>query len=186
MAISRQLLEKAGHLEKDTGYLIAKAQSGNQAAFEEIYRLHTGRVYALCLRILSDRSRADEMAQQIFVRAWAKLGSFRGESRLSTWLHRIAINMILEELNSSKRRCVPISETDSGLSSTHLEVSHNMKMDLEKAIMSLPQQARAVFVLHDVEGWKHSEIADTMGLAIGTCKAQLCRARRILREVLGS
>jgi len=179
-------MEKAGYLEEDASSLIAEAQSGNQVAFEEIYRIHMGRVYAICLRILADRSRADEVAQQIFFRAWIKLSSFRGESSFASWLYRLSINMILGELNSSKRESSHVLDDDSIISSSRMETAQNLKLDLEKAISFLPKQARAVFVLHDIEGWKHEEIAGTMGLAVGTCKAQLSRARRILREVLGT
>lgn len=186
MVSSRLSREKAGYLEKDASDLIAEARSGNQAAFEEIYRIHVGRVYAICLRILADRSRADEVAQQVFVRAWIKLCSFRGESSFASWLYRLSINMILDELNSSKRESAHIQDSGPVTPGSHVETAHNLKLDLERAISSLPKQARAVFVLHDIEGWKHEEIAGTMGLAIGTCKAQLSRARRILREVLGT
>ncbi len=186
MVSSRLLMEKAGYLGQDAGDLIAEAQAGNKAAFEEIYRIHLGRVYALCLRMLADRSRADEAAQQIFVRAWVKLSSFRGESSFSSWLYRLAVNVILSELHSLKRAGTTITETDADISGRHAENARVLKLDLEKAISLLPHQARAVFVLHDIEGWKHVEIAGTMGVAIGTCKAQLNRARRILREVLGS
>jgi len=177
-------MEKAGYLEENSSNLIAEAQSGDQAAFEEIYRIHVGRVYAICLRILADRSRADEVAQQVFVRAWIKLSSFRGESSFASWLYRLSINMILDELNSSKRESSYVMDNDDIVSIPRMEIARNLKLDLEKAISFLPKQARAVFVLHDIEGWKHDEIAGAMGLAIGTCKAQLSRARRILREVL--
>ncbi len=186
MVSSRLLTEKAEYLEKDAGDLIAAAQSGNQAAFEEIYRIHVGRVYAVCLRILADRSRADEMAQRIFVRAWIKLCSFRGESSFASWLYRLSINMILGELNASKRESSRVLDNGPTFSGSRVETAQNLKLDLEKAISFLPKQARAVFVLHDIEGWKHEEIAGSMGLAIGTCKAHLARARRILREVLGT
>ena len=186
MVSSRPLLEKAGYLEEHATDLIAEAQSGDQSAFEEIYRTHVGRVYAICLRMLANRSRADEMAQQVFVRAWVKLCTFRRESSFASWLYRLAINLTLDELNSSKKWVTHISDHGSIVSSTHVEAARNLKLDLENAISCLPKQARVVFVLHDIEGWKHEEIAEIMGLAIGTCKAQLSRARRMLREVLGS
>ena len=186
MVSSRLLMEKVGNLEKDAWDLIAEAQSGNQAAFEEIYRTHVGRVYAICLRILADRSRADDVAQKIFFRAWIKLRSFRGESSFSSWLYRLAINMIMGELRSTNIGNAPVLENEDTISSPHVEYAHNLKLDLEKAITLLPKQARAVFVLHDLEGWKHWEIAEAMGVAVGTCRAQLARARGILRKVLGS
>ncbi|MBZ5498259.1 MAG: RNA polymerase sigma factor [Acidobacteriia bacterium] len=179
-------MEKAGYLEEDANELIAQARSGNHAAFEMIYRMHLSRVYAICLRILADRARAEETTQQIFVRAWIKLNSFRGESSFASWLYRLSVNVILGELKSSGRRGERFAAgEDSQPASAHgAEPARNLRMDLERAIASLPRQARAVFVLHDIEGFKHGEIAEAMGLATGTCKAQLSRARKLLREAL--
>jgi RNA polymerase sigma-70 factor (ECF subfamily) len=177
---------KAGYLEKDDWDLIAEAQSGNQTAFEEIYRIHVGRVYAICLRILGDRSNAEEVTQKIFIRAWIKLNSFRGESRFSSWLYRLSVNVVFGELKLAGGR----NEETSGENDiqrtvvTGSEPARNLRLDLNRAINSLPQQARIIFVLHDIEGFTHAEIADVMELATGTCKAQLSRARRLLREVL--
>jgi RNA polymerase sigma-70 factor (ECF subfamily) len=185
MTSSRWLIQKAGYLENDDRELIAQAQSGSHAAFEEIYRTHVGRVYAICLRILADRLWAEEAAQKIFVRAWIKLNSFRAESSFATWLYRLSVNLVLGELNASGRRNLQMVQTAAiPDGSSGGETAPNLRLDLEKAIATLPRQARAVFVLHDVEGWKHGEIAGAMGIAIGTCKAQLARARRLLREVL--
>lgn len=186
MTSARALMENAGCLEEFETNLIVQAKSGDHYAFEQLYRIHIGRVYAICLRILADRSWAEDASQQIFVRAWLKLNSFRGESSFASWLYRVSINLILGELKSSGKRGTQISAlTDSQLAAgSRLEPSRNMRLDLERAIASLPQQARAVFVLHDIEGFRHEEIADAMGLAVGTSKAQLFRARRLLREAL--
>jgi len=188
MISSQLLVSKTGYLQKDLGELISLAQCGSHSAFEEIYRSHLGRVYAICLRILADRAWAEDVAQQVFIRAWTKLNSFRGESSFSSWLYRVAVNLVLGELNSSGRRgsrtTVPEEPPHSLVPCG--EAPRNLRLDLEKAISSLPRQARAIFVLHDIEGYKHEEIAEAMGLAVGTCKAQLSRARRLLREVLGT
>jgi RNA polymerase sigma-70 factor (ECF subfamily) len=186
MTSARPLMERAGCLDEFETELIAQAKSGDHYAFEQIYRIHVGHVYAICLRILADRSWAEDTTQQIFVRAWLKLNTFRGDSSFASWLYRLSINLILGELKSSAKRGTQVSAlTDSQLAAgSGLEHSRNMQIDLEKAVASLPQQARVVFVLHDIEGFQHQEIADAMGLAVGTCKAQLFRARRLLREAL--
>jgi len=174
--------------EKSEHELVAQAKAGNQDAFEKLYRKHVGRVYAVCLRMLADRSWAEELTQQIFVRTWAKLSSFRGESSFDSWLYRISVNMVLGELGSSRRKLHQHLTWTDLQSSAGCAVgrSPNTQLDLEKAIASLPPQARAIFVLHDIEGYKYEEIAEAMKLAVGTCKAQLFRARRLLRGALES
>jgi len=167
---------------------IARAQNGEVAAFESLYRNHEKRVYGLCLRMVADPSRAEDLTQEAFVRAWEKLASFQGKSAFSTWLHRLTVNLVLGEIRSRSRR------KDSGEGTEELQIVPDPRptpqpesaIDLEKAIGRLPSQARTVFVLHDVEGYRHSEIADTLGIAIGTSKAHLHRARRILRKALQS
>jgi RNA polymerase sigma-70 factor (ECF subfamily) len=169
--------------------LVRRAQGGDLAAFEQLYRDNAGRVFAVCLRVCADRALAEELVQDVFVRAWQKLGSFRGESALSTWLHPLAINVALSERRSRKRRESRVTTTDDLTPFERPEaperaVAPTAAVDLEKAISGLPPGARAVFVLHDVEGYKHEEIAELMGVASGTSKAQLHRARRLLREAL--
>jgi len=166
--------------------LISRAQSGDERAFEQLYRENLGRVYALCLRMTGNRTDAEELTQEAFVRAWRKIGSFRGESAFSTWLHRLTVNLVLTEFRSRSRRQDRVSLTDDlaqhdmpGKSGAPRE-----KVDIEAAIATLPDGARQVFVLYEIEGYKHDEIASMMGIASGTTKAQLHRARRLLREVL--
>jgi RNA polymerase sigma-70 factor (ECF subfamily) len=166
--------------------LIRRAQAGDTAAFERLYRTNVGRVYAVCLRLAADPVRAEELTQDAFVRAWEKLGSFRGDAAFSTWLHRIAVNAFLMSARTDSRRAarlrivgdpvdvggggaVPVPETG---------------IDLERAIGGLPDGARTVFVLHDIEGYRHEEIAQLMNIAPGTSKSQLHRARKLLREAL--
>jgi RNA polymerase sigma-70 factor (ECF subfamily) len=166
--------------------LIAQAKSGNKSAFEDIYRIHVGRVYGICLRILGDHFRAEEITQQVFIRSWVKLVSFRGEGGFGSWLHRLAVNASLNELNASALMQIQDSSLDDLKTepSYRESCSQEMQMDLEKAIAALPVGARVVFVLHEIEGFNHREIAKKLGLANGTCKAQLFRARKLLREVL--
>ena len=167
---------------------VRRAQQGEQAAFEQLYHANVGRIYALCLRLCGDSGRAEELTQDVFVRAWEKLGSFQGKSAFSTWLHRLAVNVVLGDKRSEGVRVHRVFSTDEPekyeLPSTRTP-DPGAAMDLEWAIAKLPPGARAVFVLHDVEGYKHEEIAEMQGSAVGTCKAQLHRARRLLREALG-
>ena len=156
------------------------------AAFEQLYRDHVGRVFALCLRLAGDASLAEELAQEAFVRAWQKLGSFRGESAFSSWLYTLTVNTALSERRSRRRRTSRVVTTDdlTAFDRPGRPVRPDHRFDLERALATLPPGARAVLVLHDVEGYKHQEIADMTGIAAGTSKAQLHRARRLLREAL--
>jgi RNA polymerase sigma-70 factor (ECF subfamily) len=166
--------------------VIARAQAGDEQAFEHLYRENLGRVYALCLRMTGDRTDAEELTQEAFVRAWKKLGSFRGESAFSTWLHRLTVNLVLTEFRTRSRRRERVALTDD-LSRHDMPAPSNApreRVDLEQAIAALPEGARHVFVLYEIEGYKHDEIADMMGIASGTTKAQLHRARKLLREAL--
>ncbi len=170
--------------------VVERAQAGDVAAFERLYRENVDRVFALCLRLSGDRGRAEELTQDVFVRAWQKLGSFEGKSAFSTWLHRIAVNVVLGERRADGNRLARVAPTDdleAAEASAPPRRAHDpgIGIDLERAIATLPPGARAAFVLHDVEGYKHEEIARMRGWAVGTCKAQLHRARKLLREALG-
>lgn len=172
----------------DTASLtVRRAQQGDAGAFELLYREHAGRVYALCLRMCADPGRAEELTQDVFVRAWQKLDSFQGKSAFGTWLHRLAVNVVLGDRRSEAVRVHRVFGTDEPekFETPAAPPDPGMGMDLERAIALLPPGARNVFVLHDVEGYKHEEIAEMSGSAVGTSKAQLHRARRLLREALG-
>jgi RNA polymerase sigma-70 factor (ECF subfamily) len=169
--------------------LVRRAQEGDLAAFEQLYRQNERRVYAVCLRMSSDASLAEELTQDVFIRAWQKLGAFRAESAFSSWLYPIAVNTALSERRARRRRTSRVFSTDD---LTPFEkpaekpvATPEAGFDLQSALGTLPPGARAVFVLHDVEGYRHEEIATMMGIATGTSKAQLHRARRLLREALG-
>ncbi len=166
--------------------LVARARAGDHDAFGAIYRAHAGRVYALCLRLEGDAGRAEELMQDVFVRAWERLGSFRGDSAFGTWLHRLAVNVVLGDRRSAWRRARRVFTTDdpAALERGVESPGPGLRIDLDHAIAALPPGARAVFVLHDVEGYQHGEIAEFMGVAEGTSKTQLFRARRLLREAL--
>lgn len=161
------------------------AAGGDRRAFERIYRAHVGRVHSLCLRMVADRATAEELTQDVFVRAWEKLGLYRGESALSTWLHRLAVNVVLNHRKSEGRRCGRLDDDPTLLEGRAAHgAPAGARMDLEQAIAGLPPGARRVFVLHDVEGFKHEEIAAMLGVTSGGSKAQLHRARMLLREAL--
>jgi RNA polymerase sigma-70 factor (ECF subfamily) len=175
-------VEKAAALDS-----IRRAQAGDVDAFELLYREHAGRIYALCLRLKAgDSTDASELMQDVFIRAWRRLETFRGDSAFSSWLHRLAVNTMLESARSDNRRIarvLPMDDT-SRLAGAARSSGIDLKMDMEDAIASLPKGARIAFVLHDVEGYKHHEIAEQLSVTVGTVKAQLHRARRLLRERL--
>jgi RNA polymerase sigma-70 factor, ECF subfamily len=167
---------------------VERARRGDAAAFEELYRDHSGWVYALARRMAQDETLAKDLTQEIFIRLWQKLDSFRGESEFTTWFRRMAINLCLNKLDDEKRRTARVFTTDDV---TPFEArtrartpSTEAAIDLERAIGTLPPGARNVFVLHDVEGYKHNEIAAMTGVAEGTVKAQLHRARKLLQAVM--
>jgi RNA polymerase sigma-70 factor (ECF subfamily) len=180
--------------EYDVKDAVSRAQAGDQAAFEELYRAHSGRVYALCLRMTADTGRAEELSQDVFLRAWTKLSTFRGDAAFSTWLHRLAVNVVLADRRSQGKRWARLVGTDelepyegvsarAGLSEPD-EAPRGARMDLDGAIAGLPEGARKVFVLYEIEGYRHEDIAQLTGTAVGTSKAQLHRARKLLREAL--
>jgi len=169
-----------------TDELVRRAQAGDQAAFRDLYHQLAGRVYALCLRLTGDAGAAEERTQDVFVRAWDKLRSFRGESAFSSWLHRLAVNVVMNERRTRFRReqrVTPVADPES-LERRSGEGSAGLSIDLERAIAALPEGAREIFVLYDIEGYSHAEIAEMTGIAEGTSKAQLFRARHLLREKL--
>jgi len=159
--------------------LVRAAQQGERRAFEELYRRHVGRVYALALRMSGSKARAEELTQEVFVRAWRRLPSFRHDSSFGTWLRRLATHAVIDGLRKHQRR-------DKGREHRTVapRTSPNARVDLDRAICTLPDKARQVFVLHDVEGFKHTEIAQMMGITPGTARGQLHRARALLREAL--
>lgn len=176
--------------------LARRAAAGDAGAFESLYRAHSPRVFALCLRMAGSRGRAIELTQDVFVHLWERLGTFRGESALGSWIHRVAVNVVLNAMRRDRRRGLfevsdgHVDRAD-GEQATLVERTASVRpasvleaVDLERAIAALPPGARIVFVLHDVEGYRHEEIARMTGTAEGTCRAQLHRARKLLMEGL--
>lgn len=166
---------------------VALAASGDRRAFERLYRTHLNRVFAVCARMVNDRSHAEELTQDVFVRAWEKLSQFRGEAAFSTWLHRLAVNVVLNARKSEGRSRSRFDDDQEQLDALPVGASVSVpgaSIDLEAAIATLPPGARRIFVLHDVEGFKHEEIAGMLSITAGGSKAQLHRARMLLREAL--
>ncbi|MEA2705996.1 MAG: hypothetical protein QOH22_784 [Gemmatimonadaceae bacterium] len=181
---STSAADKAAALER-----VRRAQSGDVGEFELLYREHSPRIYALCLRLKAgDKSDATELLQDVFIKAWRRLDTFRGDCAFVSWLHRLAVNTMLENVRSDQRRTarvLPMEDT-SRLAGAARASGIESRMDMESAIASLPRGARLAFVLHDVEGYQHQEIAEQLSVTVGTVKAQLHRARRLLRERLES
>ena len=170
---------------EDEARLVDEAKQGNKSAFEKLYNLNVARVYAICFRIIQQERRAEELTQDVFVKVWENLHAFRSESMFSTWIYKVAVNTSLLELRSRKRWLKRFrSFSDLLTFDKKIFISQGNSIDLEKAISYLPQKARLVFVLHDVEGYKHEEISGLLSVSVGNSKAQLHRARKLLRESL--
>lgn len=164
---------------------VALASAGDAGAFERLYRRHSGRIHSLSLRMVGPGD-ADECTQEVFVRAWEKLGSFRGDAAFGTWLYRLGINTILSYRAKRGRYRDKFAEEDEETMerAPAKPLAKDAAVDLERSIGALPARARDVFVLHDVEGFRHEEIASMLSINIGTSKSQLHRARMLLRESL--
>ena len=163
---------------------VRRAAAGDTIAFERLYRAHVARVHSLARR-LGGADEADELTQEVFVRAWQGLAGFRGDAAFGTWLHRVAVNVILSRRAAHAIRRERIVEGDAPFETLATPGSgREHRMDLERAIRRLPDGARRVLVLHDVEGYKHEEIAAALGVTVGTSKAQLHRARMLVRDHL--
>jgi RNA polymerase sigma-70 factor (ECF subfamily) len=168
--------------------VVCRAQHGDLDAFEALYHAHADAIYALCRRMVADEREARDLVQDVFVRAWERLTTFRGQSALATWLHRLAVNVALEQLRRTRRDAARLIEGDGEVldaaGARHEAARADVRMDLDAALTRLPPGARTVFVLHDVEGYSHEEIAELTGIAAGTSRVQLFRARRTLMRFL--
>ncbi len=163
---------------------VALAAGGDQSAFERIYRTHVGRIHSLTRRMLGSHD-ADEVTQDIFVRTWQKLGQFRGDAAFTTWLHRLAVNVVIERRRAYAIQRGRMADDPAVLDTVPVAPARSdLTVDFEHAIEQLPPGAREIFVLHDVEGYKHREIGSMLGIATGTSKRQLHRARMLMRAYL--
>jgi RNA polymerase sigma-70 factor, ECF subfamily len=190
LTIARQTL--AGGITEQEA--IDRAKQGNAESFEALYLLHKRRVYSLCLRMTGNTASAEDLTQEAFLQLYRKIGTFRGESAFSTWLHRLSVNVVLMHLRKKSLPEVSLEESlepqqedgprkDVGTRDNVLAGSID-RLNLQRAIESLPPGYRVIFVLHDVEGYEHNEIAEMMGCSIGNSKSQLHKARMKLRELL--
>ncbi|MFC5582553.1 RNA polymerase sigma factor [Rhodanobacter terrae] len=165
---------------------VRAAAAGDRRAFQRLYQLHVGRVHGAVYRLAGyDRARAEDLTQDAFIRAWQKLPGFRHESAFGTWLYRLAVNVALMDIRARGADPVSMLDDDHLPDTGETPFCAAEREELERAIGLLPPRARAVLVLHDIEGWRHEEIGGELGMAIGTSKAQLHRARGLLRKVLG-
>ncbi len=178
--------------------LVRAAQAGDAAAFAALYDAHAPRLFAVCVGLAGNRTDAAELLQDTFVRAWEGLGTFRGQSAFSTWLHRVAVNVMLLEERTRRRRVQRVAVASEIAPDSHhgdtasmglpdraaSTVDIGLHLDLETAIARLPEGARRVFILHDIAGYEHAEIAAQLGIAEGTSKSHLFRARRLLRGMI--
>ncbi|HET9182672.1 MAG TPA: sigma-70 family RNA polymerase sigma factor [Candidatus Angelobacter sp.] len=173
---------------------IERAKAGDAESFEALYGLHKRRVYSLCLRMTGNTAEAEDLTQEAFLQLYRKIATFRGESAFSTWLHRLAVNVVLMHL---RKKGLPEVSLDEALEPQHEDgpkkdigardivlAGSIDRVNLERAIESLPPGYRIIFVLHDVEGYEHNEIAEMMGCSIGNSKSQLHKARMKLRDLL--
>ena len=163
---------------------IRRAQAQDANAFEKLYRMHVDKVYGLCLRMTGSPAEAEDCAQEAFIQAWTKLDRFRGDSAFGTWLHRVAVNAVLGRMRKSRREQDRIRAVSDVAPRAETIGDSGGLRDLEQAIDELPSGARHVFVLHAVYGYSHDETSDMLGIAAGTSKAQLHRARRLLAQQL--
>ena len=181
---SRDIMTERADIVAEEDVWIRRAQRSDARAFEALYRRHVDKVYGLCLRMTGNVSEAEDCTQEAFIQAWKKLTKFRGDSAFSTWLHRIAVNAVLGRIRKDKReqdRIQVVAETRPA----PLETGDTGELrDLAEAVGRLPKGARHVFVLHAVYGYSHDEAAAMLGIASGTSKAQMHRARKLLAQQL--
>ena len=184
-----QQVTKLASTVESSAELVTRACRGDMGAFEDLYRQHVGRVYGLCLRMTGHPESAEDLTQDTFVSAWRSLPGYEGRSSFATWLHRIAVNAVLARRRSPQGRN-EISMTDETGEQMDFEAEETMDdatpIDIERAIAGLPPGARDIVVLHGIYGYSHDEAAEMLGVAVGTCKAQLHRARHLMRSRMGS
>ncbi len=185
--------EREKDRDSNEAELIERAKLGDAQAFQALYDKHKRRVYSLCLRMTANTAEAEDLTQEAFLQLYRKIGTFRGESAFSTWLHRLSVNVVLMQLRKKSLPVVSLEETTQGEEDTpkkdfgaeDLALAGSIdRLQLQKAVDDLPPGYRMIFVLHDVEGYEHNEIATIVGCSIGNSKSQLHKARMKLRDLL--
>jgi RNA polymerase sigma-70 factor (ECF subfamily) len=181
---SRQMVSTSQTIVSEEAMWIKRAQKADPRAFEKLYRMHIDKVYGLCLRMTGSVAEAEDCAQEAFIQAWNKLSKFRGDSAFATWLHRIAVNSVLGRMRKSKREQDRI-QVAAEISASQASIGDGGNLrDLSDAVGRLPEGARHVFVLSGIYGYSHEEASNMLGIAVGTSKAQLHRARKLLSKEL--
>ncbi len=165
--------------------IIEAVKAGDMQAYEQLYQRHVGRVYALCLRLTADRALAEDATQEVFIQLWRKLDNYAGQSKFSTWLHSVASNVAISYMRKQKSWWQRMFDIEDVELKDERPAQPGHQRDLELAMQQLPEKARIVFVLHGVEGYRHEDIAEMLGIATGTSKAQYHRAKQLLREWMG-
>jgi RNA polymerase sigma-70 factor, ECF subfamily len=181
-------------IEPSEAEVIERAKQGDAEAFQMLYEKHKRRVYSLCLRMTANTAEAEDLAQEAFLQLYRKIGTFRGESAFSTWLHRLSVNVVLMHLRKKSLPVVSLEETTQGADEDSARKDFGGedvalagsidRLQLQKAVENLPPGYRMIFVLHDVEGYEHNEIAKIAGCSVGNSKSQLHKARMKLRDLL--
>jgi len=172
-------------LEQRLTGLISAAQTGDRAAYQQIYQQHIGQVYALCFRLTGNREHAEEASQEVFIQVWQKLGNFNGNSKFSTWLHSVTSNVTISYLRKQKGWWQKMLNIEDSPAMELPAQDSAGDINLDEYITRLPERARIVFVLHAIEGYRHEEIAQRMNIAVGSCKAQFHRAKTLMKEWMG-
>lgn len=169
-------------MNQEESQLVLRCQNGDHQAYEQLYRANLGKVYALCLRMCGNKHLAEDLAQDSFVRAWQKIDSFKGNSAFSSWLYRLTSNVVIGYLRQqAKWHMVAF---DDGIHEQRLgtDVMKTERHDLEKVLQDMPDQARVILILYEYLGYQHNEIAELTGMAVGTSKSHLHRARGLLKQ----
>ncbi len=169
-------------LDDDEADLIRLVKQGDRRAYQKLYQLHHGRVYAICYRLLGDVTNAEDATQEVFIQVWNKIGSFREQSKFSTWLHTVATNLAVTHYRKRNTWWNRFKSADVTTVAEQGTVDDVQEHGLESKIQRLPEQARMVFVLFAIEGYRHEEISSKLGIAVGSSKAQYHRARGLLKE----
>jgi RNA polymerase sigma-70 factor (ECF subfamily) len=177
-----KLVDQCKQKETTESELIVLVQAQNKEAFRALYQMHLSRVYGLCCRLCSDKSQAEDATQEVFIQLWQKIGNFKGDSQFSTWLHSVAANVTISYIRKQKgwwQKMTNIEDSNIHEQTSEASIADT---DIEKWILRLPERARWVFVLHAIEGYRHEQIAQMLGIAVGTSKAQLHRAKYLIEE----
>ena len=167
-------------MQEEEQQLVLRCKNGDHTAYEKLYRANIGKVYALCLRMCGQKELAEDLAQESFIRAWQKLDSFRGDSAFSSWLYRLTSNVVIGQLRKNSKWHEENFDDHAHEEILGIQSSENNRADIEKALQALPDQSRAVLIMYEYLGYQHNEISEITGMAIGTSKTHLHRARNFL------